>query len=107
MSSNECAGLQTQYDVFSLDKAETLALLHGCGFSYEELKKPRVAVFNTLNPMNPGHIHQGDDGNVEGIAGADEAGGFVGGSLVNRAGENLRLVGDDCDGAAFDAGKTG
>ena len=25
MSSNECAGLQTQYDVFSLDKAETLA----------------------------------------------------------------------------------
>ena len=29
MSSNECAGLQTQYDVFSLDKAETLALLHG------------------------------------------------------------------------------
>ena len=59
MSSNECAGLQTQYDVFSLDKAETLALLHGCGFSYEELKKPRVAVFNTLNPMNPGHIHQG------------------------------------------------
>ena len=39
MSSNECAGLQTQYDVFSLDKAETLALLHGCGFSYEELKK--------------------------------------------------------------------
>ena len=54
-----------------------------------------------------GHIHQGDDGNVEGIAGADEAGGFVGGSLVNRAGENLRLVGDDCDGAAFDAGKTG
>ena len=43
MSSNECAGLQTQYDVFSLDKAETLALLHGCGFSYEELKKPRVA----------------------------------------------------------------
>lgn len=40
MSSNECAGLQTQYDVFSLDKAETLALLHGCGFSYEELKKP-------------------------------------------------------------------
>ena len=42
MSSNECAGLQTQYDVFSLDKAETLALLHGCGFSYEELKKPRA-----------------------------------------------------------------
>lgn len=53
MSSNECAGLQTQYDVFSLDKAETLALLHGCGFSYEELKKPRVAVFNTLNPHEP------------------------------------------------------
>lgn len=52
MSSNECAGLQTQYDVFSLDKAETLALLHGCGFSYEELKKPRVAVFNTLPPRS-------------------------------------------------------
>lgn len=29
MSSNECAGLQTQYDVFSLDKAETLALQIG------------------------------------------------------------------------------
>ena len=45
MNCNECAGLQTQYDVFSLDKAETLALLHGCGFSYEELS---IILYNYL-----------------------------------------------------------
>ena len=93
MSSNECAGLQTQYDVFSLDKAETLALLHGCGFSYEELKKPRVAVFNTLNPMNPGHIHQGAIAKAV-AEGVREAGGlpveFNGTNLCDSMLENQK-----------------
>ena len=93
MNCNECAGLQTQYDVFSLDKAETLALLHGCGFSYEELKKPRVAVFNTLNPMNPGHIHQ--DAIAKAVAeGVREAGGlpveFNGTNLCDSMLENQK-----------------
>ena len=95
MSSNECAGLQTQYDVFSLDKAETLALLHGCGFSYEELKKPRVAVFNTLNPMNPGHIHQGAIAKAV-AEGVREAGGlpveFNGTNLCDSMLENQKYT---------------
>jgi len=92
--SDPCA-LRTQYDVFSLDKAETLALLHGCGFSNEELKKPRVAVFNTLNPMNPGHIHQGEI--AKAVAdGVREAGGlpveFNGTNLCDSMLENQKYT---------------
>ncbi len=33
------------------------ALLLGCGYSYEDLEKPRIAIVNSWNEINPGHIH--------------------------------------------------
>jgi len=33
------------------------ALFHACGFTSEDLKKPRVAIVNSWNEINPGHIH--------------------------------------------------
>jgi len=33
------------------------ALFHTCGFTSEDLKKPRVAIVNSWNEINPGHIH--------------------------------------------------
>jgi dihydroxy-acid dehydratase len=38
-------------------KAYERALFHGCGFSYEDLQKPRVAIVNSWNEINPGHLH--------------------------------------------------
>ncbi|MFW9901296.1 MAG: dihydroxy-acid dehydratase, partial [Candidatus Thorarchaeota archaeon] len=38
-------------------KAYERALYHGCGYSYEDLKKPKVAIVNSWNNINPGHIH--------------------------------------------------
>ncbi len=38
-------------------KAYERALYHGCGFSYDDLKKPRIAIVNSWNEINPGHIH--------------------------------------------------
>ncbi len=38
-------------------KAYERALYHGCGYSYEDLKKPKIAVVNSWNNINPGHIH--------------------------------------------------
>jgi dihydroxy-acid dehydratase len=38
-------------------KAYERALFHGCGYSYEDLKKPRIAIVNSWNEVNPGHIH--------------------------------------------------
>lgn len=32
-------------------------LLHGCGYSDEELARPRIGIANTWSTMNPGHIH--------------------------------------------------
>ncbi|MHA1718456.1 MAG: dihydroxy-acid dehydratase, partial [Promethearchaeota archaeon] len=32
-------------------------LYHGCGFSNEELDLPRIAIANSFNDINPGHIH--------------------------------------------------
>lgn len=34
-----------------------LSLLRACGYSYEDLNRPRVAVINTYSEMNPGHMH--------------------------------------------------
>ena len=31
--------------------------MHGCGYSHEDLKKPKVAIVNSWNNINPGHIH--------------------------------------------------
>ncbi|MBY9014794.1 MAG: dihydroxy-acid dehydratase [Candidatus Lokiarchaeota archaeon] len=33
------------------------ALFRGCGYSYEDLAKPRIAIVNSWNEINPGHIH--------------------------------------------------
>lgn len=33
------------------------ALLHGCGYSYQDLEKPIIAIVNSWNEINPGHIH--------------------------------------------------
>ncbi len=38
-------------------KAYERALYRGCGYSYEELQKPKVAIVNSWNEINPGHIH--------------------------------------------------
>lgn len=34
-----------------------IALLRGCGWTQEDLEKPRVAIINTWSEMNPGHMH--------------------------------------------------
>jgi dihydroxy-acid dehydratase len=36
------------------------ALFHGCGFSNEDLSKPKIAIVNSWNEINPGHIHLRD-----------------------------------------------
>ena len=33
------------------------ALYHGCGFSNEDLNRPKIAIANSFNDINPGHIH--------------------------------------------------
>ena len=38
-------------------KAYERALYLGCGYSYEGLKRPKVAIVNSWNNINPGHIH--------------------------------------------------
>jgi dihydroxy-acid dehydratase len=38
-------------------KAYERALYHGCGYSYNDLKKPKIAIVNSWNEINPGHIH--------------------------------------------------
>jgi dihydroxy-acid dehydratase len=32
-------------------------MLYACGLTYEEIKRPMVAVVNTFNEMHPGHMH--------------------------------------------------
>ena len=51
----------------------------------------------------PGHVHEGDDRHVEGVAGPHEPRRLLGGVDVEAAGELGRLVGDDADAAAVDA----
>ncbi|MFX1411120.1 MAG: dihydroxy-acid dehydratase [Promethearchaeota archaeon] len=38
-------------------KAYERALYIGCGYTYEDLAKPRIAIVNSWNEINPGHIH--------------------------------------------------
>ena len=33
------------------------ALYLGCGYSYKDLSKPKIAIVNSWNQINPGHIH--------------------------------------------------
>ncbi|MFX1385959.1 MAG: dihydroxy-acid dehydratase [Promethearchaeota archaeon] len=38
-------------------RAYERALFYGCGYSYEELQNPKIAIVNSWNEINPGHIH--------------------------------------------------
>ena len=38
-------------------RAYERALLLGCGYSYEDLERPKIAIVNSWNSINPGHIH--------------------------------------------------
>ena len=54
----------------------------------------------------PGNILQGDDGNVETIAEADEPGGLDGRVDVEAACQHHRLVGDDAHCLAVQPGES-
>ena len=46
--------------VFSDDQPLSMvrrAMLYACGWTYEEIQRPMVAVVNTYNEMHPGHMH--------------------------------------------------
>ena len=51
----------------------------------------------------PGHILEGDERNIEGIAEADKAGALVRGVDIQRPGQVVGLVGDDADGLSGQA----
>src|SRR6266478_85398 len=53
-----------------------------------------------------GHVFEGDERNVEGVAKAHEARAFDGSVDVEDAGEKSGLVGDDADRSAIEARKT-
>jgi len=41
-------------------KSYERALYLGCGYTYDDLKKPKIAIVNSWNEVNPGHIHLRD-----------------------------------------------
>src|SRR5712692_7393591 len=53
-----------------------------------------------------GHVNEGEERDVEAIAEPDEAGGLDRRVDIERAREDLRLVPDDANGPAFQAGET-
>ena len=38
-------------------KAYERALYYACGYTKKDLEKPRIAIVNSWNEINPGHIH--------------------------------------------------
>ena len=44
-------------NLFCQEYVAPVSLLRACGYSYEDLKKPRIAIVNTFSEMNPGHHH--------------------------------------------------
>jgi dihydroxy-acid dehydratase len=44
-------------DEFDSSKVYERALYYGCGYSSDDLKKPKIAIVNSWNEINPGHIH--------------------------------------------------
>ena len=65
------------------------------------------AVVLLLGPgQEAGHIVEDDQRDVEGVAEADEAGGFDAGVDVERAGQMPRLVGDDADRVPVEPAET-
>src|SRR5487761_945928 len=57
--------------------------------------------------QEPGDVDEGEDRDVEGVAGADEPGGLLRGVDVEAAGQVQRLVGDHPHGGAGDAAEAG
>ncbi len=55
--------------------------------------------------QKPGNVHQGHQGDVEGVAEPDEARRLVGGVDVEATGQNPRLIGNQPHAASVDAGK--
>jgi dihydroxy-acid dehydratase len=52
--------LKKQSRVFSEDNPLSMvrrSMLYACGWTYEEIQRPFVAVVNTYNEMHPGHMH--------------------------------------------------
>ncbi|MFX0080353.1 MAG: dihydroxy-acid dehydratase [Candidatus Hodarchaeota archaeon] len=49
--------MSVNQDELDLRKAYERALYYGCGYSPDDLKKPRIAIVNSWNEINPGHIH--------------------------------------------------
>lgn len=62
-------------DPENLDGAERTALMVGTGMTYEEMRRPKVAIFNTFSMLNPGHIHLNPVAE-EAYKGVYEAGGM-------------------------------
>ena len=48
----------------NIEELDRKALMRGVGLTDEEMRRPKIAVFNTLNGFNPGHIHQGPLGDA-------------------------------------------
>ena len=49
--------MSIQKEKLDPSRAYERALFHACGYSYEDLHKPKVAIVNSWNEINPGHIH--------------------------------------------------
>ncbi len=52
--------MKRQSSVFSDDDPFSMirrSILYACGWTYQEIKRPFVAVVNTYNEMHPGHAH--------------------------------------------------
>lgn len=73
----------------NIEEYDRKALMFGTGMTEEEMRRPKIAVFNTINALNPGHIHQGPLGDAVFDA-IYENGGFP----VHLNGTNI------CDGFA-------
>ena len=49
--------MSANQDELDSRKVYERALYYGCGYSSDDLKKPRIAIVNSWNEINPGHIH--------------------------------------------------
>ena len=49
--------MSAKQEEFDVRKVYERALYHGCGYSSNDLKNPKIAIVNSWNEINPGHIH--------------------------------------------------
>ncbi|MFX1456369.1 MAG: dihydroxy-acid dehydratase [Promethearchaeota archaeon] len=49
--------MSVKQEEFDVRKVYERALYHGCGYSSDDLKKSKIAIVNSWNEINPGHIH--------------------------------------------------